>query len=89
VKGFYKRLSSLRCLVCSIATGKVHSIYSILQICLSFAAGLFNGLLRRLTRVFCFCFVFLCLVLPNLPVSLECPFLIAPSVFSNVYFTKH
>ena len=25
------------------------------------------------------------LVTPMLPVSLECPFLIAPSVFSNVY----
>jgi len=31
-------------------------------------------------------FVFiLCLVYPMLPVSLDCPFLIAPSVFSNVY----
>ena len=34
------------------------------------------------TRVLCCCFVFLRLVLP---VSLECPFLIAPSIFSNVY----
>jgi hypothetical protein len=33
-------------------------------------------------------FVFvLCLVYPMFPVSLDCPFLIAPSVFSNVYFT--
>ena len=32
-----------------------------------------------------FCFVFLCLVYPMLPVSLDCPFLIASSVFSNVY----
>ena len=32
-------------------------------------------------------FIFdLCLVYPVLPVSLDCPFLIAPSVFSNVYF---
>ena len=31
-------------------------------------------------------FVFvLCLVCPMLPVSVDCPFLIAPSVFSNVY----
>jgi hypothetical protein len=37
--------------------------------------------------VFCFCFVFiLCLVCPMLPLSLDCPFLIAPSVFSHVYF---
>ena len=27
----------------------------------------------------------LCLVYPMLTVSLDCPFLIAPSVFSNVY----
>ena len=32
-----------------------------------------------------FCFVFLRLVCPMLPVSLDFPFLIAPSVFSNVY----
>jgi len=31
--------------------------------------------------------VFLCLVCPMLPVSLDCPFLIAPSVFSKVYLT--
>jgi len=39
-----------------------------------------------------FCVVFftlfvsvLCLVHPMLPISLDCPFWIAPSVFSNVY----
>ena len=31
------------------------------------------------------CFVFLRLVYPMLPVSPDCPFLIAPSVFSNVF----
>jgi hypothetical protein len=40
--------------------------------------------------VFCVEFLFfvfvLCLVYPMLPVSLDCPFLITPSVFSNVYF---
>jgi len=35
--------------------------------------------------VLCFCFVFRRLVYRMLPVSLDCPFLIAPSVFSNVY----
>jgi hypothetical protein len=35
--------------------------------------------------VLCFRFVFLCPVYPILPVSLDFPFLIAPSVFSNVY----
>ena len=33
----------------------------------------------------CFCFVFLRLVYPMLPVSLDCSCLITPSVFSNVY----
>ena len=33
----------------------------------------------------CFCFVFLRLVYPMLPVSRDYLFLIAPSVFSNVY----
>ena len=37
----------------------------------------------------CFCFVFLRLVYPMLPVSLVCPFLIAPSVLSNVYFRPY
>ena len=37
--------------------------------------------------VLCFCFVFLRLVYPMLSISLDCPFLIAPSVFSNVYLS--
>ena len=42
-----------------------------------------------LSVVCCVLFVFiLCLVFPMLPVSLDCPFLIAPSIFSNVYSTK-
>lgn len=32
------------------------------------------------------CCVFVCIVYPSLPVSLDCSFLIAPSVFSTVYF---
>ena len=32
-----------------------------------------------------FCFVFIRIVYPMLSVSLDCPFLIAPSVFSNVF----
>ena len=35
--------------------------------------------------VLCFCFVFLRLVYSMLPVSLDYPFLIAQTVFSNVY----
>ena len=44
-------------------------------------------LLLLMVLVFCvvFCFFFvLCLVCPLLPVPLECSFLIAPSVFSNI-----
>ena len=42
--------------------------------------------LRALTWDHPFFSVFvLCLVCPMLPVSLDCPFLIAPSVFYNVY----
>jgi hypothetical protein len=40
---------------------------------------------RHILRCVFVCFVFLRLVCPGLPVSLDCPFLIAPSVFSNVY----
>jgi hypothetical protein len=36
--------------------------------------------------VLCFCFVFHRLEYPMLPVSLDCPFLIDPSEFSNVYY---
>ena len=39
----------------------------------------------RLRYTLTFIFV-LCLVYPVLPVSLDCPFLIASSVFANVYF---
>ena len=35
------------------------------------------------------CCIFLHIVYPVLPVSLDCPFLIAPLVFSNVYFIYH
>ena len=37
--------------------------------------------------VLCFCFVLLSLVYHMLPVSLDCPFVIVPSVFSNVYMS--
>ena len=37
------------------------------------------------TYCVCFCFCFLHLVYPMLPVSLDCPFCIALSVFSNGY----
>ena len=36
--------------------------------------------------VLCFCFDFLRIVYPMLPVSLDCQFLIAPSVSSNIIY---
>jgi hypothetical protein len=35
-----------------------------------------------------FIYFVLCLVCPMLPVSLDCPYLIVPSVFSNVYLLR-
>jgi hypothetical protein len=37
--------------------------------------------------ILCLCFVCPRLVFPVLPFSLDCSFLIAPSVFSNVYLS--
>ena len=51
---------------------------------------IFVGSVLLILLVFCIvilCFVYLRSVraCPMLPVSLDCPFLIAPSVFSNIY----
>ena len=40
-------------------------------------------------RVICLCYVHACVWYPMLSVSLGCPFLIAPSPFSNVYFENY
>ena len=65
------------------------------RLCLQLFVGGFMSYLRYLClfvhsgvqHILCCVFVFYCLrlVYPMLPVSLDCPFLIAPSVFSNVY----
>jgi hypothetical protein len=47
-----------------------------------------SGVQHILCCVFVLFVFVLCLVYPMLPVSQDCPFLIAPSVFSNVYFFK-
>ena len=44
-----------------------------------------SGVQHILCSVFVLFVFVLCLVYPMLPVSLECPFLIAPLVLSNVY----
>ena len=44
-----------------------------------------SGVQHILCFVMCFCFIFLRLVYLVLPVSLDYPFLITPSVFPNVY----
>jgi hypothetical protein len=50
----------------------------------------------KIYRIWCsthivlyFFFFFLCLVYPMLPVSLDCPFLLVPSVFSNIYILSN
>jgi hypothetical protein len=52
--------------------------------CLIYVICVCLGILVSTTLLY-FCFVFLCLVYLILPVSLDCSFLIVPSVFSNVY----
>ena len=53
-----------------------------------FVLCLVYPMLPVLYHTFTSLFVFvLCLVYPMLPVSLDCPFLISPSVFSNVYLS--
>jgi hypothetical protein len=44
----------------------------------------YSGVQHILCCVFLFCLSSSCV--PNVAVSQDCPFLIAPSVFSNVYF---
>jgi hypothetical protein len=50
-----------------------------------FVLFLYSGVQHILCCVFVL--FFLCLVYPMLPVSLDCHYLIAPSVFSNVYLS--
>ena len=53
-----------------------------------------SGLVAHSFSFLCYCvfalsvFV-LCLVHPVIPVSLDCPFLIVPSVFSNVHYKQN
>jgi hypothetical protein len=47
----------------------------------------YSGVQHILCCVLVFIFFVLCLVYPLLPVSLDCSFWIAPSVFSNVYLS--
>ena len=57
-----------------------------LFIVLVFCVVLFGGVhVVHLLSLLCCGFVFVCLVYPVLLVSLDCPFLVAPPVFSNVY----
>jgi hypothetical protein len=44
----------------------------------------YSGVQHKLCCVFMFCLSSSCV--PTVAVSQDCPFLIAPSVFSNVYF---
>ena len=89
-------------LICTLAKFSVHlHVFTLNDASLTFKMSLkiSNKLNQKLVLkylclkwcpthiVLCFCFVFLRLVYPMLPVSLDCPILFAPSVFSNVYYT--
>jgi hypothetical protein len=54
--------------------------------CMSYLHYLFLFVYSGVQHILCF--VFLRLVYPILPVSLDYPFLISPSVFSNVYLIR-
>jgi hypothetical protein len=84
VGGFMSCLWEGSCLVC----GRVHVLFvGEFMSCLWEGSCLVCGFVHVLLccGVLCFRFVFLRLVYPMFPVSLDCPFLIAPSIFSNVY----
>jgi hypothetical protein len=55
-------------------------LYTLCYLCFCVHSGVLH--------ILCFCFVFLRLVYPMLPVSLNCPFLIGPLGFSNVYLEQ-
>ena len=64
----------------SVVCKRVHVLYTLFVfVCLKWCPTYI---------VLCFCFVFLRLGVPMLPVSLDGSFLFAPSVFSNVLFQQ-
>ena len=75
----HQDLASKRCSVPLCFRLFVGELVSYLRYLCLFAYG---GVQHMLFVLFVF---ILCFVCPMLPVSLDCPFLIAPSVFSNVY----
>jgi hypothetical protein len=63
-------------------------VYPMLPVSLGCVVFLFcfsSSCVPRVASFSVLCFVFLRLVYPMLPVSLDYPFFIAPSMFSNVY----
>ena len=52
---------------------------------ISYLVDLLSNFICPTHIALCFCFVLLRIVYPMMPVSLDCPLLIAPSVLSNVY----
>ena len=74
--------SSLHRVVCGRAHFLWEGSFLVCTVCVCVRIVVYN----RHCAVFFVLFVFiLCFVYPMLPVSLECPFVTAPSVFSNVY----
>ena len=70
--------------VCNTYCDFVLFVFVLCTLCCQFLWIVHFWLLLRYSLTF-ICFVCLRLVYTMLPVSLDCPFLIAPSVFSNIY----
>ena len=76
-------------LFCTVRSRRF-SYVSLLSLCLSLPLSYTSVCVLVLSNTYCVVFLFvfvfvLCLACPMLPVSLDCPFLIAPTFFSNMY----
>jgi hypothetical protein len=69
-------------------TGSCKSNYHTINTTTATHKRLWHSLYWHSKKKWRFFFVLLCLVYPKLQVSLDCPFLIAPLSFSNVYLKK-
>ena len=77
-------LLSVSCVLCLVLCLVSCSVFCVLFCVLCLVLYLVLCLVS--CSVSCVLFCVLCLVCPMLPVSIDCPFLIAPSIFSCVYF---
>ena len=62
----------------SVTCSRAHVLFTLFVFCLRIVVS----------NTFCFVVSLFCLSSTMFPISLDCPFLIAPSVFSNVYLAR-